>query len=110
MMHPSGRRLWFACGLMVVSAVPAAPNPAKLSRAERQRIANDVLAPPPGQRNFQQGWQPGATIPVFFKNGKAARKTAVMHCANEWSKYGNFQFQWNTGPMRTGVHAIHIEF
>lgn len=101
---------YFLLLTFVAVGMAAAPDQKLISKEQRRKLANDVLPPPPGQRLFQQGWPVGSRIPVYFKNGKAARKTEVMNCANEWTRHGNFQFQWNTGPMPQGIHAIHIEF
>lgn len=55
-------------------------------------------------------WKQGQTIPVYFKNGTQEQKMATEHCAREWERYGNFQFDFKKGIKTSNELAINIEF
>jgi hypothetical protein len=86
-----------------------AERPAR-DRATRMKIVNDILPSQSAARGLEPSWPRGGIIHVYFRNGNAARRTAVAECANEWSRYGNFLFQFHSEPMPAGVYGILIEF
>lgn len=104
------RRSFLLFSILAAAGIFAALPALQGKPEERRAPLSDIMQPPAGHRTLASGWPAGSTIHVYFKNGKASRRTAVMNCANEWTRHGNFQFQWHPEPMPAGVHAIHIEF